>query len=183
MYSLPPLSGRLILKLRLKLELWPEPRLILSSFLPPPSLRSPPTNKPVQWRHLVFNGHSTERSPLFHRVNMEGWDAHSSTLHPLFLIHTAWDWDWYRERDWHNRKQWVLDSVSMSDQCEHLYIVLNSPFGPCTSPGPGPMQCKYTITLSGSHFPFITAKNTTIETGGGGSLWRLSRDNTKHGVS
>ena len=161
MYSLPPLSGRLILKLRLKLELWPEPRLILSSFLPPPSLRSPPTNKPVRWRHL----------PLFCRVNIEGWDSHPSTLHPLFLIHTAWDWDWYRERDLHNREQ-------MSPApCSCLRIVWTSlhstklPIWSCTSPCPGPMQCEYTKLLFRKNLSVLRPRTQWVRRGGG-ALWR-----------
>ena len=37
------------------------------------------------------------------------------------------DLDWYRKRNWHNKKQWVLAPVPVSDQSEHFYIVLNFP--------------------------------------------------------
>ena len=36
---------------------------------------------------------------------------------------------------------------SVSDQCEHFYIVLNFPFGLCTSPSPFPVQREYSITV------------------------------------
>ena len=55
--------------------------------------------------------------------------------------------DWYREQDWYNRKQLVLVPAPVSDQCEHFYMILDFPFGPCTSHGPVPLQCKYTICV------------------------------------
>ena len=66
------------------------------------------------------------------------------------LIHTARarNREQYKELDWHNRKQWVLVPVPVSDQCEHIYKVLY--FGPCT--GPAPLQCEYTINSS-SNYP------------------------------
>ena len=65
-----------------------------------------------------------------------------------WLIHTVrerdsdWykeqDWyreqAWYREEDWHSRNQWILSPLPDSDQCEHFYMALNFPFGPCTHP-------------------------------------------------
>ena len=32
--------------------------------------------------------------------------------------------DPHREQDWHNRKQWVLVNVPVSNQCECFYMVL-----------------------------------------------------------
>ena len=62
----------------------------------------------------------------------------------LWLIHTTWEWDWgwYREQDWYNRKLWVLVPVPVSDQCEHFYIMhtLYFLFGPRTGPGPIPAR-------------------------------------------
>ena len=49
----------------------------------------------------------------------------------LWTNHTAWD----RERDWHNRKQWVLVPVPVSDQCDPFDMSL--PSDPV--PGPVPM--------------------------------------------
>ena len=53
--------------------------------------------------------------------------------------------DPHREQDWHNRKQWVLVNVPVSNQCECFYMVLYLPFSPGTGPGSIPMQCEYTI--------------------------------------
>ena len=39
----------------------------------------------------------------------------------------------------------VLVPVPVSNQCEHFNIVLYFPFGPCTGPGPIPVQCEYTM--------------------------------------
>ena len=47
----------------------------------------------------------------------------------------------------HNRKEWVLVPVQFSDQCEHSYMVLYFPFGPCTSPSPIPVLCEYPISF------------------------------------
>ena len=56
----------------------------------------------------------------------------------------------YRNQDWHNRKQWVLVPVLVSDQSEHFYMVLYFPFGPCTGPYPCPIpaQCEYIMRVS-----------------------------------
>ena len=53
------------------------------------------------------------------------------------------------ETDWHKRKQRVLLPVPVSDKCEHFYIVLYFPFGPCTYPTPVPVQCEYTFRGEG----------------------------------
>ena len=52
------------------------------------------------------------------------------------------------EWDWHNREQWVLVSLLVSDQCEYLFMVLYFPFGPCTSHSPVPVLCEYTTNLN-----------------------------------
>ena len=33
--------------------------------------------------------------------------------------------------------------VPISDQCEHFYMVLYFPFGPCTGPVPVSLQCEH----------------------------------------
>ena len=37
--------------------------------------------------------------------------------------------------------------VPVSDQCEHFYMILYFPFGPCTSPRSVPGQCEYTTSV------------------------------------
>ena len=64
---------------------------------------------------------------------------------PLWLIHTARERDREQHREWnlHNRKQWTLVPLTVSDQCEHFYVILYFPSGPCTSSIP--VVCEYTI--------------------------------------
>ena len=73
---------------------------------------------------------------------------------------TESDKEQYRERDWHKRKQWVPVPVPVSDQCEHIYVILYFPFGSCISPSSVPMQCEYTLTGDkinwNSHSYFLT---------------------------
>ena len=71
-------------------------------------------------------------------------------LSALLLIQTAWErgGDQHRDRNRNrNRKPWVLVPVPISDQCQHFYIVLDFPFGPCTGPRPIPLQYEYTINI------------------------------------
>ena len=61
----------------------------------------------------------------------------------LRLTHTAWerDQDRYMGLDQHNRKQGILVHFSVLDQCLHNILRPIAP-GPCTCPGPAPMQCE-----------------------------------------
>ena len=66
----------------------------------------------------------------------------------------------YRDRDWCNRKQWVLVPVLVSDHCEHFHMVLYFPFCSCTDPSTVSMQCEYTIRLylMYTDFAFVLAQ-------------------------
>ena len=70
----------------------------------------------------------------------------------LWLIHTTREQHrgWYKEQEWHKRKQWVLVPVSVLDLYEHLFMVPCFPFVTCTRLYPIPVLCEYTITESGS---------------------------------
>ena len=53
--------------------------------------------------------------------------------------------DRFREQDWHDRTQWILVPVRVSDQSEHFIVVLHVYFP--FDPSPVPVQYEYTINL------------------------------------
>ena len=59
------------------------------------------------------------------RITERKWVHHIYSIHYLWLIHTAQDWDrgWCREQYSHNRKQWDLVLVPVCDYCEHYCII------------------------------------------------------------
>ena len=100
-------------------------------------------------RHTPYQCNSTCHHQRFSHYVPSGYfaDVQRHRLDPTRLtVHSReCDRHLYMEQDWHNRTQCVLVPVSVLDQCEHFYMVLHFPFGPCIGPGSVPAQCPYTI--------------------------------------
>ena len=56
---------------------------------------------------------------------------------------TSMGTDRFREQDWHDRTQWILVPVRVSDQSERFFVVLYFPIGPSSIP----VQYEYDINV------------------------------------
>ena len=78
----------------------------------------------------------------------------------LFTLHETGIRGCYRKQAWHNRKQWLLVPVSVSEKCDHFYTnIYQNPLIPF--PVPIPLHCEYTINPPAETYaiPKVTIDN------------------------
>ena len=85
------------------------------------------------------------------KLSRQNFDRITKWLRPSWLIHTAWEREWdrdrYRKLNQRNRKQWVLVPYPILGKCEHFCTMYYDPFVPVPFPVPNPVPL-YAVWIS-----------------------------------